>query len=75
MTLFSGTFFPLTLLPTLFQYIALVLFPLTHLVAIMRMLTLPDFSGTAVLSLIYIILVTAIFCTVAINLMKRRLIL
>jgi hypothetical protein len=41
----------------------------------MRMLTLPDFSGTAVLSLVYIILVTAIFCTVAINLMKRRLIL
>jgi len=74
MTLFSGTFFPLTLLPILFQYIALALFPLTHLVAIMRMLTLPDFSGTAVLSLAYIILVTAIFCIVAINLMRKRLI-
>ena len=47
MTLFSGTFFPLTLLPVLFQYIALILLPLTHLVAIMRMLTLPDFTMVA----------------------------
>jgi len=73
MALFSGTFFPLTLLPILLQYIALVL-PLTHLVAIMRMLTLPDLSGMAVLNLVYIILVTAVFCIIAINLMKRRLI-
>jgi lipooligosaccharide transport system permease protein len=74
MALFSGTFFPLTLLPVLLQYIALILLPLTHLVAIMRMLTLPDLSGTAVISLVYIILVTAIFCIIAINLMRRRLI-
>ena len=74
MALFSGTFFPLTLLPILFQYIALVLLPLTHLVAIMRMLTLPDLSGMAVLNLVYIILVTAIFCIVGINLMRKRLI-
>jgi len=73
MALFSGTFFPLTLLPTLLQYIALVL-PLTHLVAIMRMLTLPDLTGMAVLNLVYMILVTAIFCIVGINLMRRRLI-
>jgi lipooligosaccharide transport system permease protein len=73
MALFSGTFFPLTLLPTLLQYIALIL-PLTHLVAIMRMLTLPDPSGMGVLNLVYIILVTAVFCIVSINLMRRRLI-
>jgi len=73
MALFSGTFFPLTLLPTLLQYIALIL-PLTHLVAIMRMLTLPDLSGMGVLNLVYIILVTAVFCIVSINLMRRRLI-
>jgi lipooligosaccharide transport system permease protein len=73
MALFSGTFFPLTLLPTLLQYIALLL-PLTHLVAILRMLTLPDLSGMGVLNLVYIILVTAIFCIVSINLMRRRLI-
>jgi lipooligosaccharide transport system permease protein len=74
MALFSGTFFPLTLLPVLFQYIALILLPLTHLVAIMRMLTLPDLSGMAVLNLGYMILVTAIFCIVGINLMRKRLI-
>jgi lipooligosaccharide transport system permease protein len=74
MALFSGTFFPLTLLPTLFQYIALVLFPLTHLVIIMRMLTLPDLTGMVLLNLGYMILVTAIFCIVGINLMRRRLI-
>ena len=74
MTLFSGTFFPLTLLPVLFQYIALILLPLTHLVAIMRMLTLPDFTMVAGLNLAYIILVTAIFCIVGINLMRKRLI-
>jgi len=38
------------------------------------MLTLPDLSGMAVLNLVYIILVTAIFCIVAINLMRKRLI-
>jgi lipooligosaccharide transport system permease protein len=75
MTLFSGTFFPLTLLPVLFQYLALIFLPLTHLVAIMRMLTLPDLTAMAWASLAYIILVTAIFCIIGINLMRRRLIL
>jgi len=74
MALFSGTFFPLTLLPILFQYFALALLPLTHLVAIMRMLTLPAMTGVLVLHLVWIIIVTAIFCIVAINLMRRRLI-
>jgi len=74
MALFSGTFFPLTLLPILFQYIALALFPLTHLVAIMRMLTLPDLTGMVLFNLAWILLVTTIFCIVAINLMRRRLI-
>ena len=74
MALFSGTFFPLTLLPILFQYIALVLFPLTHLVAIMRMLTLPDLTGMVMLNLAWMILVTALFCIVGINLMRKRLI-
>ena len=74
MALFSGTFFPITLLPVLFQYIALALLPLTHLVAIMRMLTLPAITGVLILHLVWIIIVTAIFCIVAINLMRRRLI-
>jgi len=74
MALFSGTFFPLTLLPVLFQYIALVFFPLTHLVAIMRMLTLPALSGSIFLHLAWILSVTAVFCIIAINLMRKRLI-
>ena len=74
MALFSGTFFPITLLPALFQYIALAILPLTHLVAIMRMFTLPALSGILVLHLIWMLIVTAIFCIIAINLMRKRLI-
>jgi lipooligosaccharide transport system permease protein len=74
MALFSGTFFPLTLLPELLQYIALAFLPLTHLVAMMRMLTLPALTALVLLHLAWIILVTAIFSIVAINLMRRRLI-
>jgi lipooligosaccharide transport system permease protein len=74
MALFSGTFFPLTLLPVFLQYLALALLPLTHLVAIMRMFTLPAFSWTILPHLAWIMVVTAIFCVVAINLMRRRLI-
>ena len=75
MALFSGTFFPLTLLPVALQYFALIFFPLTHLVAIMRMLTLPDITNTLVLNLAWIIALTAIFCIIAINLMRKRLII
>ncbi|MDO8874172.1 MAG: ABC transporter permease [Methanoregula sp.] len=74
MALFSGTFFPLTLLPVGLQYFALAILPLTHLVAIMRMFTLPAFSLTILLHLAWIMAATAIFCIVAINLMRKRLI-
>jgi lipooligosaccharide transport system permease protein len=74
MMLFSGTFFPLSLLPAAFQYIALALLPLTHIVAIMRMLTLPALSWTILLHFAWIAAVTAIFCVISINLMKKRLI-
>ncbi len=75
MMLFSGTFFPLALLPVLFQDIALAVLPLTHLVAVMRMLTLPAISGLLILHVIWITLVTAIFCIISINLMRKRLII
>jgi lipooligosaccharide transport system permease protein len=75
MMLFSGTFFPLTLLPVLFQDIALAVLPLTHLVAVMRMLTLPALSELLILHIIWITMVTAIFCIVSINLMRKRLII
>ncbi len=74
MTLFSGTFFPLTLLPAALQYFAIIVLPLTHLVAATRMCTLPAFSHSILLSLAWMLMVTMISCIIAINLMKRRLI-
>jgi lipooligosaccharide transport system permease protein len=74
MALFSGTFFPLTLLPVALQYVALALLPLTHLVAIMRMFTQAAVSPVLLLHLAWIIAVTILCCMAAINLMRRRLI-
>jgi lipooligosaccharide transport system permease protein len=74
MSLFSGTFFPLTLMPVALQYIALALLPLTHLVAIMRMFTLGTVSPVLLLHLVWITLITVLCCIVAINLMRKRLI-
>jgi lipooligosaccharide transport system permease protein len=74
MMLFSGTFFPLALLPVIFQYVAIAVLPLTHLVIISRMFTLSAISWTVLLNFAWIIAVTAIFCVIAINLMRRRLI-
>lgn len=74
MTLFSGTFFPLTLLPLALQYFAIIMLPLTHLVAAMRMCTLPAFSWEIGIHLVWMGMITAIVCIISINLMKRRLI-
>jgi lipooligosaccharide transport system permease protein len=74
MTLFSGTFFPLTLLPVALQYFALAVLPLTHLVAIMRMFTQATISPVLLLHLVWIIMVTVLCSIAAINLMRKRLI-
>ena len=74
MALFSGTFFPLTLMPVALQYVALALLPLTHLVALMRMFTLAAVSPVLLLHLVWITLVTVLCCIAAINLMRKRLI-
>jgi len=74
MFLFSGTFFPLALLPMPIQYFALATLPLTHLVMITRALTLATLSGVLLLSLAWIVLVSLILFVLAVNLMKRRLI-
>ena len=74
MMLFSGTFFPLTLLPAVLQYLAVAVLPLTHIVALLRMLTLPALSWTGMLNLAWMAVVTAVVCVLSINLMKRRLI-
>jgi lipooligosaccharide transport system permease protein len=41
----------------------------------MRMLTLPAITTTLVLNLAWIIALTAIFCIISINLMRKRLII
>jgi len=73
MFLFSGTFFPLSILPTWVQDLAL-LFPLTHVTILMRALT----SGTFVLndlwSLAYLLAFFAIAFYGAVWLMRRRLV-
>ena len=73
MMLFSGTFFPLSLLPQAFQYVAYLL-PLTHLVSVMRMLTLPAPAWSGLLNLVWMGAAGFIVCVVSINLMRKRLI-
>ncbi|MBP7411283.1 ABC transporter permease [Methanoculleus sp. 10] len=74
MFLFSGTFFPLDLLPEPIQYFALAVLPLTHVVSINRAITLPAFAPANLLNLAWIAVATALFFVLAIRLMKRRLI-
>lgn len=74
MFLFSGTFFPLDLLPKPIQYFALAALPLTHVVGINRAITLSTFSPTNLFSLAWIAVATAFFFVLAVRLMRRRLI-
>ena len=74
MFLFSGTFFPMSVLPLAIQYVALAILPLAHLVIVNRALTLGIFNIPLLMSLLWIILCTTIFFFVSIKLMKRRLI-
>jgi len=74
MFLFSGTFFPMSVLPLAIQYVALAILPLAHLVIVNRALTLGIFNISLLMNLLWIILCTTIFFFVSIKLMKRRLI-
>jgi len=74
MFLFSGTFFPLDLLPEPIQYFAFAALPLTHVVSINRAITLPAFSPMNLLDLAWIAVATVLFFLLAIRLMRRRLI-
>ncbi|MBN1470842.1 MAG: ABC transporter permease [Syntrophaceae bacterium] len=73
MFLFSGTFFPISSLPLWAQYFALTL-PLTHLVNLVRALSLGMFNAEALAGFLYL----AVFCLVmfplAIFKMRNRLI-
>ncbi len=73
MFLFSGTFFPLDLLPEWARYVAMFL-PLTHLVTIIRGLTLNSLTYNMIISLIYIIFSGVICFYLGIIIMRKKLI-
>jgi lipooligosaccharide transport system permease protein len=74
MFLFSGTFFPMSVLPEGLKVSAYALLPLTHVVRIARGLTLGVPEGSLVLSFLWMLAVSGITFILAINLMRRRLI-
>jgi lipooligosaccharide transport system permease protein len=74
MFLFSGTFFSLSLMPDFIRYFALSFLPLTHVVIIIRSLTLSQPDPFMLISFIWVFLVTVIFFVLSINLMKKKLI-
>ena len=74
MFLFSGTFFPLTILPVPLQVIATAVLPLTHVVKITRMITLSQVGPEILVSLGWIVIVASVLFVLAVNLMKKRLI-
>jgi lipooligosaccharide transport system permease protein len=73
MFLLSGTFFPLSLLPSWAAAGAYAL-PLTHVTTLTRDLCLNIFNINSVISMIYIALLALIFTLTAVYLMKRRLV-
>jgi len=73
MFLFSGTFFPLSVLPSWVQALAEA-FPLTHVARLMRDFSLGTFQINDVISVIYLLVIFAITFYAALWLMKRRLV-
>jgi len=74
MFLFSGTFFPIEILPRPLQTFSYALLPLTHTVRIARSLVLSNPSFGTLWSLIWLALVAALTFTLSLYLMRRRLI-
>ncbi|MDH4123457.1 MAG: ABC transporter permease [Thermoplasmata archaeon] len=74
MFLVSGTFFPISALPTIIQQFTYIGLPLVHVVDITRALTYGSFDFDLLLNLLWIVVVTVIITIISINLMKRRLI-
>jgi len=73
MFLFSGTFFPLDVLPGWVRDVALG-FPLTHVASMMRDLSLGMLSWSALYSLVYLLVITLVAFYGAVWLMRRRLV-
>jgi len=74
MFLFSGTFFPLSLMPLPIQYLAMIALPLTHVVNIVRALSSATFNMLIPVGLAWIAVVSTILFVLSLKLMKRRLI-
>ncbi|MDD3111852.1 MAG: ABC transporter permease, partial [Methanofollis liminatans] len=74
MFLFSGTFFPLDLLPAPLQALALAALPLAHVVNVCRALTLMAGWELLALGLAWIAVVTPPLFLLALRLMRRRLV-
>jgi lipooligosaccharide transport system permease protein len=73
MFLFSGTFFPVSNLPSWAQPLALG-FPLYHLVELVRWCCLGNSETGIATSLIYLVVFFAVFFSLALRAMRRRLI-
>jgi lipooligosaccharide transport system permease protein len=73
MFLFSGTFFPLEVLPRWAQAIALAL-PLTHITNVMREAALGRLPADLAWDLLYLVIATVPLCLLGIRLMTRRLV-
>lgn len=73
MFLLSGTFFPLEILPSAIQDIAMTL-PLTHTSILMRDLGLGLFRAIDIVSLTYLAVLTLVTFYAAILMMRRRLV-
>src|SRR3990170_3562981 len=75
MFLLSGTFFSLSQMPQLVQGAAMAFLPLTHVVNITRGLVLGAIDVNLLLiGMVWILVATAVFFVLSINLMKKRLI-
>lgn len=74
MFLFSGTFFPLDILPDALQTLALAALPLTHVVDVCRALTLTTGWDLMLLGLAWIAVVTPPVFFIALRMMRRRLV-
>jgi len=74
MFLFSGTFFPVTIMPTPIRILAETLLPLTHVVRILRGLTFGHLGLDMFYSLVWILAVSSLLFVLSINLMHKRLI-
>jgi len=82
MLFLCDTFFPLTSLPKAAQGVAMAILPLTHIVNVTRIVVSgrvepilgQNLTTLLLISLIWIIVVSALFFILSINLMKKRLI-